>query len=98
MRKLPHIFLASIALTLSVGCSSPGQTQLEEESENPVGSSMDAADGGSGGADHDANIPGPSAQPKSVQIVAQLDPGFIKVSKELKEAVGSIGQAPAQIF
>ncbi len=57
---------------------------------------MDAADGGSGGADHDANIPGPSAQPKSVQIVAQLDPGFIKVSKELKEAVGSIGQAPAQ--
>jgi tetratricopeptide (TPR) repeat protein len=95
--KLPHIISAAIALSLSVGCGVPAQTQDDDPDRavNPPGAASDAADGGSGYADHDAIVPAAS-QPKRVVIVPQLDPGFIKVSKELREAIGSVGPAPRE--
>lgn len=100
LSKLPRILLLTMALSLSVGCCSPAQTQLDDDIEpavNPPGSSEDAADGGSGAADHEAaNLPGLRQTTKPAAIVPQLDPGFIKVSKELRQAVGSIGQAPTE--
>ncbi|MDZ4834060.1 MAG: transglycosylase SLT domain-containing protein [Candidatus Melainabacteria bacterium] len=99
MRKLPHIFLITLAISLTVGCSSPAQTQLDDDDSigpvNPPGTSSDAADGGSGTADHDAtDLPDSTSSTRRISIVPQLDPGFIKVSKEFREAVGSVGQAP----
>lgn len=98
MRKLPQIFLTSLAiLGFTVGCSSPAQTPQEGESEAAAsignGDGSTSPPGGGGGESTATTAIAPPV--RRVAITPQLEPGFIKVSRELREAVGSIGSAQA---
>jgi len=89
LRKIPQLFLTTLAtLSLTVACSSTAQTPPEDDIEAAVSPATET---------DDASPATPTSSATTVKRVAvspQADPVFIKVSKELRDAVGSVGAAP----
>lgn len=87
--------LATLAFT--VGCSSTAQTPVED-SDDAVIDRSDNSDSETDGAVDDSAVGRMASVPATIRVAvtAQQEPGFIKVSKELREAVGSIGQTSTE--
>ena len=102
LRKYPYLFLPIAAtLALTVGCSSTAQTPPDDDimpAVTPSGTVRpeDDTSAGENEAAEDATTASTAAAPdlRRVAVSPQLEPGFMKVSKELRDAVGSVKQAP----
>jgi tetratricopeptide (TPR) repeat protein len=93
LRKYPQLFLTTIAtLAFTVGCSSTAQTPADDDQDSPAIRELNEDDEGNTGPVLSTTT---TTTIKRVAVTPQAEPGFIKVSKELREAIGSIGQSPA---
>jgi soluble lytic murein transglycosylase-like protein/TolA-binding protein len=102
LRKYPYLFLPIAAtLALTVGCSSTAQTPPDDDimpAVTPSGAVRpeDDTSAGENEAAEDTTTASNAAGTdlRRVTVSPQLEPGFMKVSKELRDAVGSVKQAP----
>jgi len=102
LRKYPYLFLPIAAtLALTVGCSSTAQTPPDDDimpAVTPSGTVRpeDDTSAGENEAAEDATTAATAvtSEQNRVAVSPQLEPGFMKVSKELRDAVGSVKQAP----